>query len=162
MRLSQAWTQFRILHAALTASLVVYAVVAVAATQGKGQVSDLDPKLLLSVLGAVGAVELLVVVPLLRRKLMPARDPFSDPVDLEVDVGGDDPVNVAIGRLRSVSILTWALCESVAILGLVAAFVYREPRYYAGFGAAGLLGMLWYAPRRGLLEEVVRAARRPR
>lgn len=160
MRTSQQLTQLHILHGALFASLAIYAVVGVIATQGPAPpstVRPMDPGVLVPILGGVGAAMLLVVVPLLRRRLMPARERF--PQSLDLDVEADDATTAALAKLRTASIITWGLCESVATFGLVATFLYREPLYYAPFGAASAIAMLAHAPRRLVVEEVVRAAR---
>jgi hypothetical protein len=166
-------TQFRILHAALLASLIVYGVVAVVvkapapddgrpaaaeAAPGAAAADAPDPGLFLPLFGGIAAVELLVVIPLLRRRLMPPRAAFPQPLE-DVELDSDERAAGAIARLRSASIITWALAESVALFGLVAAFMLREWRYYLPFAAVAAVAMVYFAPRRALLDEVVRAAR---
>lgn len=182
MRLSQQVTQLRILHAALFASLIVYGVVVwtvkvtppdddaqaprpVSAEAMPGDAPGarapddaLDPRVFVPVFGAIAALELLVVIPVLRRRMMPPRAPFPQPLD-DIELDGDDAATAAIGRLRTMSIVSWALAESVAIFGVMAAFMFREPRYYLPFAAASAVAMLVLAPRRRLVDEVVRAAR---
>jgi hypothetical protein len=159
VRTSQQLTQLRILHGALLASLAVYAVVAVVVTRGPAPpstVKPMDPGVFVPILGGVSAAFLLVVIPLLRRKLMPAREPFPQELeDEELDGHG----MAALGKLRSASIITWALCESVAMFGLIATILYREPLYYAPFGVVSAGALLAHAPRRVIVDEVVRAAR---
>ena len=56
---------------------------------------------------------------------------------------GREPTPEAM-RLRS--IVQWALIESVAIYGLVGTFITREPRIFAVFGGAAVLGFLLTFP----------------
>ena len=44
--------------------------------------------------------------------------------------------------------------------GLIAGFLFREPWYFAPFGAVSIGAMIAYAPRHALLDAVVRAARK--
>ena len=110
-----------------------------------------------------------------------AREPFAQPMVLALIVGsiitiglalftrtkmfpprrrGDgarDP-KVALARLRVAEILTWALCESIAIYGLILSVLSLEPVFSYAFGGASALAMLLFAPSRKLAEEVVWAA----
>ena len=50
-------------------------------------------------------------------------------------------------------IITWALGEAVAVLGLVLTFLTGEPRFMAVFGAVALGELLWFRPNRNAFEE---------
>ena len=159
MRISQIWMQIRILHAALLGSVLIYGVVVVIVTRQPAPASQLDASLMLPVLGGVGAALLLVLLPFLRQRMMPAREAFPGEA-ADLDVEPDERVTAALTKLRVALILTWALCESVGVLGLIAGFLFREPLYFAPFGAVAIGAMVAYAPRHALLDAVVRAARR--
>ena len=145
MRISQIWTQFRVLHAALLASVLIYGVVVVIVTRQPAPPSQLDASVMLPVF--------------LRQRMMPAREVFPGEA-ADLDVEPDELVNGALTKLRVALIVTWALCESVGVLGLIAGFLFREPLYFAPFGAVAIGAMVAYAPRHALLDAVVRAARR--
>lgn len=160
MRISQIWMQFRVLHATLLASLLIYGVMVAFVTRGPATTPiTMDPGLVLPLLGGVAAAVLVVLVPLLRRRLMPAREGFPGH-EPDLDAVADGAVLAALNKLRTALIVSWSLCESVGVMGLVAGFLFLEPLYFVPFGVAALGAMLAYAPRRSLLDEVVRAARR--
>ncbi|HTM22311.1 MAG TPA: hypothetical protein VL172_17445 [Kofleriaceae bacterium] len=158
----------RILHGALMFSQVVYVVIAYVVTR---QPQDHPPDRFAWTIGhdplssplvlAFGAVALLTTaaLPTLRPRLLPARQPAAG---LEDPIGPlDSPAAArALSRLRSGQILTWALCESIAIWGLVLAMLSWELWPVLPFVGLGLVNMLAYQPRRAMIEEVVRAANR--
>jgi hypothetical protein len=122
----------KIIHLALIASVVIYGGIAFAISAQPTATPHQRPgDLLLYVLAGVAATVLVVVAPMMHRTLMPPPDERDAKVD----------------KVRSASIVTWALCESAAINGLIAALLYREPLYYLPFGAAAIAGMIVFAPR---------------
>jgi hypothetical protein len=166
VKLRQAWRVLRILHIALLASLGVYAAIAVfianqpvTTPTGSAAKAPLDPQLLTSVLGAMAALTLVAVIPFMRKLLMPKRQRVGDGRDLDLDEAVTGPLNFAFGRLRVGCIVTWALCESIAIYGLMLAILFHDARYYGPFAGVAAVAMLVFAPRRALIEEVVRGAR---
>lgn len=141
----------RLVYAALLASLPAYlAVVHLAATpvpEGGG-----DYGVFYGIIGLFSA-GVAVAIPILRKRLMPPR----------ASGGGPAPDSVPtrlLGRWLSAQLLSWALCESIAIYGLILAFVAHQPAAYYPFGAVALVLMLLYPPRRRDLEAVARAATR--
>ena len=54
--------------------------------------------------------------------------------------------------------MSWALCESIAIYGLVLTFLSFQWKYFLGFAAVSLASFLIYRPRRELLVGAARAA----
>jgi hypothetical protein len=139
----------RLVYAALLASLPAYlALVHLAMTpmpEGGG-----DYGVFYAIIGVFSA-GVAVAIPLLRRRMMPPRAAGAGPAP-------DTVPTRALGRWLSAQLLSWALCESVAIYGLVLAFVTHEPAAYYPFGAVALVLMLLYPPRRRDLEAVARAA----
>ena len=152
--LRQQYLGMRILHAALIAPLAIYG--AVLFVIMKPRAAPINPRLLLGILGAVALLLVLVVVPIARKKLMPERRTSGDPVDHSRPL--DERVIISLNRLRATSILTWAMCESTAMLGLVAGFLTGEPMYYLPFAGIALISLLMYMPNRQLFDSVIRAA----
>ena len=160
MSIAQVWKGIRILHAALLASLAIYGVVVVFVTQQPSTTPiTVDPGVLVPIFGGLAAAILLVVEPLLRRRLMPARVAFPGR-EPDLDAVADGAVLAALTKLRVALIVSWSLCESIGVLGLMAGFVFHDARYFAPFAVVAAGAMLAYAPRVIVLDEVVRAARR--
>ena len=148
----------RMVHAALILSLGIYAVVfrVAFATQppNPALASTMFPAL-----AAVSLVQLVLVIPLLRRKMMPARAEATS----FTDVAGAQVTPTAAAALAGytrVQIVSWALCESVAMFGFVLSVLTIDFRYYIGFAVAALLNLILYRPSRDVAEAVARAADR--
>jgi hypothetical protein len=139
----------RLVYAGLVASLPIYlAVVHLAVTpvpEGGG-----DYGVFYGIIGLFSA-GVAISVPILRKRLMPPRAAGPGPAP-------DSVPPRLLGRWLSAQILSWSLCESVAIYGLVLAFVTHEPAAYYPFAAVALLLLALYRPRRRDLEAVARAA----
>lgn len=135
----------RIIHAAITASIGLYGLILVELGLQRGSATPpaLAPAVLFGILGAVGAVILVGVVPFVRSALMPRGG--GGQVDLSGSVSRDD---ARLQRYRTANILSWALCESVAIMGLVAAMLYGHGLYYVPYGAVAFVALLVLTPRR--------------
>lgn len=57
-------------------------------------------------------------------------------------------------------IVTWALCDSVAVLGLTASFLSMRPLlHFWPFAAVSLALFVLYRPRAAWIEDVLRAQR---
>ncbi|SRR6266568_46324 len=113
------------------------------------------PALPLAVPVTIGAVALGVVVaiPILRARLMP-------PV---AETGGTGMLSAkdaetAAGNYFIVHVLSLALCEAVATLGLVLTVLTSEPRCVLGFAAVAAAGMAILRPSAERLRGVLRAA----
>ena len=89
----------------------------------------------------------------------PSGDPTSNPVVLALAAAalGSLVVSFAIparllsverseGRVRTAYVIRWALLESVAIYGLLAAMLTRDVRIFYAFGAVAVAGMLLAFP----------------
>ena len=112
--------------------------------------------MLLGILGAAALILVAVVVPIARKKLMPERSTRGEPVDLSRPL--DERVIINLNRFRVASIITWAMCESTAMLGLVAGFLSGQPLYYLPFAGIALISLLFYMPNRPQFDSVIRAA----
>ena len=53
--------------------------------------------------------------------------------------------------------MSWGLCESAAVMGVVLSFLGRDPSTMYPFAAGALLLFVFLAPRRSELEAVARA-----
>lgn len=160
--LRQVWTGLRILHGALLGSIAIYGVMVVVVIGGqqnqpRAQPAS-DPKLLAAALGAAALMDL-VMIAVLRKRLMPKQAIEDD--GRRTDLANEAPPGflAVLPKLRSALIVTWALCEAIAIFGLVVAFVSLDMRYFAPFAVVGAGAMIYYAPTRKLLESVLRANR---
>lgn len=118
----------RILHAALTASIFLYGlIVYLVVVKGPAQESPEQAQLILVALAA-GAVSVTAMIPFLRKQLLAkAKNAQS---------------------LFVVSILSWALSESIAVFGLVASFVTRWTWPFFVFALVALINIMIYRPRR--------------
>lgn len=150
----------RILHAALVASLAIYVVV------GKLAFGTPDPdapapptyetmQVIFWMLAAIGG-SMLVGIPFIRARLMPRRAPLRPNANPITEV--TRPAGMAIKRYLNASLMTWALCESVAIYGLVLMFMMRDVWPYPIFAVPAAAMMFYYRPTPAELESVVRAA----
>lgn len=141
-----------ILHLGLVASIGIYGFVLFQATLGQTP-RDLDPVMLYTLAGI--SLAMMVVIPVLRGKMLP---PMRAARSLDEPVPEGDKVDAAAGKLFTASIVTWALCESMAIYGLVLSFTSYQMKYFLPFAALSLLNFLIYRPRKEQLLAVARAA----
>ena len=121
----------RIVHAALIASVVVYGGVVMLVTRppapgtmvADAPVARTDlPASFTAVLAVLALVTLAVIV-VVRRKIRP-------------------------GRYAAPAIASWALAESIAVLGLLLGLLRRDMAYFLPFGGVSLLVMLALTPTR--------------
>jgi len=75
-------------------------------------------------------------------------------------VTGESLHKELIQRHYNISIVLWALGESIAIYGLVLTFISGDLRYITGFGAFAILNMIFLRPRRQIIEEQFSRLRR--
>jgi hypothetical protein len=165
-KLDNAFRVQRILHAALCMSIVIYVVVAYVVSSQPQTAPPSETALAIAedplsspIFIALAAVAALMVaaLPTIRSKLLPPRavaaglnDPIGEP--------SSPNASRALAKLQSGLIVSWALCEAIAIYGLVLSMLAKEFWPVMPFAAVGLLNMLAYAPRRVTLDEVVREA----
>ncbi len=119
----------RILHLALMGSLAIYGAIAFIAVQAPDPTWTHPTYVILYVLAGLGLTMAVVVVPMVKRIVLP-----------------EGEQNIA--KLRTGYILVWALCESIGVNGLLAAFLYHEPIMFLPFGAAALGMMVLNGPRK--------------
>ncbi len=158
----------RILHGALGASMVIYCIVGyLVSTQSTTPLAPeqqamaddpLSSPIFLALVAAAAAVA--GALPIVRKKFLPPRRPAVVHNE-EIGDPASPAASAALAKLRSGQILSWALCESIAIFGLVLTILTRQPWMVLAFAAAGLVNLLAYAPSRRLTEETIRAANRP-
>jgi hypothetical protein len=146
------WTLYLALLAALPAYGAFAWVKTAMDTPRPGEAMPFLPALIV-----VAAMEMVVILPFLRRRMMPPRREATS-------LGGEGAAiegsaMAATQRYFTVQVLSWAMCESVALYGLVLSFLTARPIYYAGFAVASTLCFALYRPSAAVLDEVVRAAR---
>jgi F0F1-type ATP synthase membrane subunit c/vacuolar-type H+-ATPase subunit K len=142
------------IHLALIGMLGVYGLVAFLVLAKSARPTHM-PTLFAYALSAVAAFEIIVVIPFLRRMFYP---PTRPPTSLDDRAPTCDAVSGALARLSSAQIVVWAMCESIAIYGVVLVSLSHDTRYYLGFGLASLVNLLWYRPSDELALGVARAA----
>jgi|SRR5579864_92977 len=125
--------QLRIIHATMLISIVLYAFISLRAPLRPAP----QPVVLYGV-AAVCVADLGVIL-VLRSKLLPHQRPISS--------SEPDP-KILVANWRSACIVTWALCEAIALFGLVLRYMGFAMREAALFFVAGFLLMLLFAPRR--------------
>lgn len=143
-----ALLMMRILFAALVASVVVYFVII--HVIARGEVQPVEQALAIGLAGI--AVALGLLAPFLRRLLMPRKEAARP--------GSATPSTISpggFGRTFAAHIVGWALCEAVAVMGVVLAFLSRDPSTFYPFAAGAVLLFLFLAPRRAEIEAVARA-----
>lgn len=125
----------RIVHAALITSVVVYGGVVMLVTRppppgtvvAGAPVARTDlPASFTAVLACVAVITLAVIV-IVRRTIRP-------------------------GRYAAPAIASWALAESIAVVGLLLGLLRRDMAYFLPFGAVSLIVMLLLTPRRRDLD----------
>jgi hypothetical protein len=137
----------RILHGALTASILFYAVFILMVIRPAGDpVPGADiparsgpPDVLFPIMVAVAAA-ILVVLMAVRRRMARRRDAAAGVTTEQAPIDRS-------AQYRD-SIISWALCEGIAIVGLVVGIAHRSLTPFAPFLGVSLLLMLLLAPRR--------------
>ena len=135
VRVGQHMARLRILWAAMLASLPVYAAVALFASSTAEAAADRGDALVW-VLGALAAVNLVTVAPVLEAQLARARRAFA---------AGAGPESL-LGGHQAAMLLAWARVEAVGVLGLVAYFTSGNTTYLTAFLAVAALGLLVLRP----------------
>jgi hypothetical protein len=139
-----------IVYLALIASVGAYGFIAFQVA-GAQEPKELPPLFFEMLVGV--SVATMAMIPLLRKKLLP---PMKEATSLSEKVPETDETRAATAKLFSASVVTWALCESIAIYGLILAFMSAQPKYFLGFAAASIVNLLIYRPSR---EQILAAAR---
>lgn len=149
-RIERSLKLSRIVFAAMLATIVIYVGIAFAIVHTDAMVpppalasAPLSHPLFLALAGM--AVVMLVITPILRARMLPAR--------------GSGDAKQALARIRAADILSWALCEAIAIFGLMLTLLSYEIVFVLGFSGVSAAAMLAYAPSRARLEELVHRAR---
>jgi len=140
-----ALLMMRLLYGALIGSVVIYLVFVHMVARRSGTEIDASINLGLATTAAVCGL----LAPLVRRMIMPARVRGTTPVDAISPRG--------FGRVFSAHIVGWGLCEAVAIIGTVLAFLSGDPSTMYPFAGGAVLLFFFLAPRRVDLEAVARA-----
>jgi hypothetical protein len=155
VKLGDVLRPLKIVHAALMVSIVIYAVIAFVVTaQSHPAKPPLDPTVILPVFAAM-ALAMLVAIPIVRKRVLPPMTDTDERIDAQQEV--DPDVSAMLGKLRGGLITTWAMCESIAIFGLIAAFLFHTGWYVLPFAGVAIVAQLFYAPTEAVLGRAVRA-----
>ena len=133
---SRAFTMWIVWGALLVSVFIYGGVVSFAGADEPKSAEELQ--MFLIVFSAIAAGEIPVIFVL--RKML-----FFDKLD---DRDFDDRGDVADNYFTA-SIITWALCESIAIYGFMLAFLSGEVIYYFPFAAVAVAMMLYFRPQLG-------------
>jgi len=150
----------RVLWAAILASTWIYGLVAVLVTQGGAPTSMTPrpaPAVMLEILGACGLV-LLIAAPIVQARMLPRRERVSDAAPIDLAERMARPAGRAVmAKVFVAWLISWAMCEAVAIFGLVAVMLRGAPLEYVPFAVAADLGLIVLGPRAAVLEQIARA-----
>jgi F0F1-type ATP synthase membrane subunit c/vacuolar-type H+-ATPase subunit K len=151
--IEQSQRTMTILFFALMASVGMYGFILLQVTQGQTP-KEIDPPAFLYALIVVALAQM-AFIPVLRRIMLP---PMREARSLDEPVPEGGKVQQALQKLQTASIVSWALCESIAIYGLLLAFLSFQMKYFFPFAAVSLVNFLIYRPRREQLLGAARAA----
>jgi hypothetical protein len=127
--------QLRIIHAAMLFSIVLYAFISL-----RAPARPVPPPTVLYAFMFVTLADVGLIL-VLRNKLLASSGPLSS---------GQSDDSLVIARWRSACIITWALCESIALFGLVLRYMGFAMTQAMIFFVAGFVLMALFAPRRPL------------
>jgi hypothetical protein len=100
--------------------------------------------------------EAVVVLPMMRRQLLPPR---RDASSIDDEPSAESPAaKVALERLFAAQIVLWALCLSIAIFGLTLVALTHDTRYYLALALVSVACFVLNRPSLELTRSVVRAA----
>jgi uncharacterized membrane protein YuzA (DUF378 family) len=153
-QLAQRQQVFWMIYGALLMCIGMYGFIAYSVFAKQTGAGTLSPAMLYALVG-VALVEMLIVIPLMRGKLLPPR---KEATSLDEPALSDGNFSAAIGQLYVAQIVTWALCESIALFGLVLVVVSHDPRYFLGFAVVAVANFILYRPSVELMRSVARAA----
>jgi hypothetical protein len=140
-----------ILWGALTSSLGIYFVLANVLATAPGA-APVEPVLVYA-LGGVAAT-LFALIPIVRGKMLP---PMRAPASLGEALPTMNGPSPALAKLQAALIVSWAMCEAIAIFGLVLVVLSHQTRYFFYFAPLALVGMVLYRPSVDRAAEVLRA-----
>jgi hypothetical protein len=124
--------QMRIIHAAMLISIVLYAFISLRLPVHVAP----QPTILYGI--AFAAVANVGVIFVVRNRLLSTPGPISSPQQNNQGV---------LARWRTACIVTWALCEAIALYGLVLHFIGFQMSQSLFFFIVGFVLMLLFAPR---------------
>jgi hypothetical protein len=139
----------RLIWVALVLCVLIYGVIAAMVTgETDSPVASaddlfLDPAVLVLAMVAVADFLFALLVPkfLFRSVGTGVATPLSPSAELTLSQ-----------RLLGIFVVQWALMESVAIFGLVAAFLFQDLRLFVAFGALSILGLVLTFPGEGRIR----------
>jgi F0F1-type ATP synthase membrane subunit c/vacuolar-type H+-ATPase subunit K len=149
----------QVLWFALNLSIVIYGFVAWNIATHAPE-PGVDPGAMLIPL-AVVAVATMGIVPVVRRVMSPPRRAAASIDDVPSAPADDPRVGAAVQKWFSMQIVSWALCESIAIYGLILTILSHDLRYFFPFAAGAIVNLILYRPSRDELLSVLRAVEKP-
>jgi hypothetical protein len=145
----------RILYVALLLCVGIYGGVSYVFAMQLG--AGAMPPVFLYALVAVAAATT-VVIPVVRARMLPPTRPPSSLAEAAITGPLGEAGGRAAGRYFTACIISWALCESIAIYGLVLVQLSHQLVHYFGFAAGALFNFALYRPSAEFLAGAARAA----
>lgn len=142
-RAKDPWLPLLLIHASMMASVIMYGIIGYTISEELPPAAPMSHGAFVAIMAGVAAL-CAVLSFVLRARLMPTSGT------------ADEPAATRFGKLRGALIAAWALCEAVALCGLVVTFVFHDVSDYAPFGAAALVLLLVHAPRPRKLAALMR------
>ena len=152
----------RIVHAAIASTVLVYAAMLSLLTRRPPDSTvarEAPPAGLTWMLGAIAAIVLVAAVLVRRRAGARAQRRLAEAPPPPARGGHGRAGNPAAPYFTT-CLLSWAIAEVVAVLGLVLGFLHWQLTPFLPFGAISLAALLYLAPRRGELESILAGAPR--
>ena len=131
-----------VIHASMMASVIMYGIIGFTISAEAPPSSAPNHGLFVGILAGVAALCAIASF-VVKARMMPAAD-------------SAEPPPTRLGQIRGALVVAWALCEAIAICGLVVTFVFHDVSDYSPFGAAALVLLLVHAPRPRRLAELMR------
>jgi hypothetical protein len=97
------------------------------------------------ILMAIAAVEVVMML-IIKNRILPGEAPFLQESGSKKDSPGPDEAQF-INRLRTAHIITYALCESIAIYGLILFILEKDKTIFYAFLGVSLFLMLIHFPK---------------
>ena len=151
-----AWRNQLILFGALAMSSAMYGGVLFVVV-GQGQAPPIPPGIFLPVYAAIG-LSLLIASLVIKPRMMPLLSDETEiqPLDNEIPT---QPQSAAIAKYLLANLVSWALSEGVAILGLVLALQTHDLNQFFPFVGLAAVGFALHRPQQQVLQRVLAAAK---
>lgn len=153
----------RMIHLGMISSLMLYGGVALTIMKQPLVGAPLDPMVAYIFLGV--ALMETAMLPILRGRMLP---PETQPSALDQLVPPTTTTATtktipALNRLFSTQVMTWAVCESMAVFGIIVVLLGRQMNWFYALTGLSLVNLILYRPTAELIANAARIdAKSPR